>query len=138
MLPSYLYKPFIPNQVLKLSHVYSEWWLWLYTVLTSELFLPAIQLVLPVFPDGPEVSQHPHELQEVDTVVVTLRKEWVHNPLTQRVDGELGDAEEIFPRQSATVILVQWCEARVQPLNLVWCDYKMKEEGYFELLLMVL
>lgn len=58
---------------------------------------------------------------------MTLSEEWVDYPLAQRVDGQLRDAEEILSGEGATVILVQWSESRVKPLNLVWCDWKVKQ-----------
>jgi len=84
----------------------------------SELLLPAVEFIILRPLDGAEVRQHRHELVEVDVLVLAVLEEGVHNPVPQRVDGQLRDPEEVLPRQGALVRLVQRREATVETLDL--------------------
>lgn len=56
-------------------------------ILTSQLLISAIELILSILPDWPKVCEHSHELQEVHSVIMALRKEGVDNTLTQWIDS---------------------------------------------------
>jgi hypothetical protein len=67
------------------------------------------------------VGEHPQEVIEVHLVLLAvpaLVEEGVDDPVAQRVDGELGDPEEVLPAEVALLLLVQPQEPAVQTLDL--------------------
>ena len=68
------------------------------------------------------MGEDARELAEVDPIVVAVGKEGVHDALAQRIDRQLGNAQEVFPRKRPAVVAIQRGEAGVQPLYLVWCN----------------
>jgi hypothetical protein len=48
-----------------------------------------------------------------------IPEEGVHDPVAERVDGQLGDAEKVFAGEVALVLLVQGREPGPEPLDLV-------------------
>ena len=48
----------------------------------------------------------------------------MHDPVSQRVDGQLRDAEEVLPGEVTLLLLVQGGEAGPQALDLAGGDYE--------------
>ena len=115
--------------------------------LTSELLLPAVELVLVVvLLQRAEVREHADEVAEVDDlglhpaaagavavlgVAATapaaglgVAEEGVDDAVAEGVDGELGDAEEVLAGEVALLLLVQRGEAAPEALDLVRGDWK--------------
>lgn len=65
-------------------------------IITFELLLSRVQLSVLVLFDWPEMSQHLHELEEIDGISSPFLEKSVNNPIAQRIDGELGDAQQIL------------------------------------------
>lgn len=42
------------------------------------------------------MSQHLHELEEIDRIPSSFLEKSVHNPVTQGINGKLGDAQQIL------------------------------------------
>lgn len=75
------------------------------------------------------MRQDLHELAEVDSrVVIALREEGVHDPVAQRIDGQLGDAQKVLTAQGAAVAAVQGRESGVEALDLVGSDWGWEAE----------
>jgi len=76
-----------------------------------ELLHPGVELVLlRALLDWSEVGQDPGEVLEVHLVLVSipaLEEEGVNDPVTERVDGELGDPEEVFSAEESFVLFIQ-------------------------------
>lgn len=68
------------------------------------------------------MTEHLHELPEVDAIVVAVGEERMNDAIDQRIDGQFGNAQEILARQSATVAAVERREARVETLDLAGSD----------------
>jgi len=100
----------------------------------AQLLLPPVELVVLRPLDGPEVREDGHELVEVDAVVPTVFEEGMHDPVSQGVDGELWDAEEVLARQGAQAALVQAGEAAVQALDLAAGESSIRL-NYFDILI---
>lgn len=62
---------------------------------TLQLLLTVVQVVDAALLDGPEVRQHLHELPEVDAIVRAVGEERVHDAIDERINGQLGDAQEV-------------------------------------------
>lgn len=93
-------------------------------VLTLQLLLAIVQLILGLaLLYRPEVGQHLHKLPEIHAIIVAVRKERVHNAIDQRIDGQLGNAQEVLARQRSAIAAVQRREARVQALDLAGRDW---------------
>ena len=114
--------------------------------LTSELLLPAVELVLVVvLLQRAEVREHADKVAEVDDLglhpaaaagaVAVLgvaaaapaaglgvAEEGVDDAVAEGVDGELGDAEEVLAGEVALLLLVQRGEAAPEALDLVRGD----------------
>lgn len=70
------------------------------------------------------MRQDLHKLPEVHTgVIVALCKEGVYDAVTERIDGQFWDPQEVLARQSATVTTVKRCESGVKAFDLVRRDY---------------
>ena len=57
-----------------------------------------------------EMSQNSHKVLEVNLLLLmtpTLEEESVYDPVTKGIDGQLGDAEEVFSAEVTFVLLVQ-------------------------------
>jgi hypothetical protein len=67
-----------------------------FDLLTSQLLLAVVQLVFLSFLDGSEPCENLHKLPEVDTIIVGVGDEGMHDPVAKRVDSELGDSEKVF------------------------------------------
>merc|ERR1719422_1088024 len=85
--------------------------------------MPGVQLVLCwVLLHRSEVSDNPHKVLEVNlllSLALALVEEGVDDPVSERVDGQLWNPEEVLPGQIAMVLLVQTREPCVQTLNLL-------------------
>ena len=53
---------------------------------------------------------------------IVVLEEGVDNPIAQRIDGQLGNPQEILASQVALLLLVQAGEPTVQTLNLIRSD----------------
>ena len=124
--------------------------------LTSELLLPAVELVLVVvLLQRPEVRQNADKVAEVHDLglhaagtaghsVPVLRiaapdaaaaglgvaEEGVDDAVAEGVDSQLGDAEEVLAGEVALLLLVQGGEAAPQSLDLVRSDWKRSKKKY--------
>ena len=47
--------------------------------------------------DGPEEGERAHELPEVDLAVRVVHEEGVDDAVTQWIDCQLGDSQQVFP-----------------------------------------
>lgn len=75
-------------------------------LLTFKFFFATVKLIIFVCFDWPEVSQNLHKLQKVYSVIVTADEKGMNDSVTERIDGQLGNPQKIFPRQSATITSV--------------------------------
>lgn len=82
-------------------------------IITFELFFAAVQLVVFVRFDWSEVGENLHELQEVHPVVMAAGEEGMDDSVAERIDGQFGYSQKVFPRQSAAVASVQRRETRI-------------------------
>ena len=53
-----------------------------------------------------------------DRLILGVPEEGVHDPVAERVDGQLGDPQQVLAGEGAVTELIQRREAAVQPLNL--------------------
>ena len=51
-------------------------------------------------------------------ILGSYRKEGLHNTVTERIDGQLGNTEKIVTAEGAVIILVQACETRIKAFDL--------------------
>ena len=85
----------------------------------SQFLVAVIQFVLPAFLDGPEPGQNTHELPKVDPIIsIGLAEKSLDNPISQRVNRQLRDPQEVFSTQCPIVPLVEAREPAVEPLDL--------------------
>lgn len=63
----------------------------------AQLLLAAVQPVLLVRLDRSEVGKDARELAKVDPIIVTVGEERMDDTLAQWVNGQLRDAQKVFP-----------------------------------------
>ena len=56
----------------------------------------------------------------------------MHDPVSQRVDGQLRDAEEVLPGEVTLLLLVQGGEAGPQALDLAGGDYEEEKRDLLQ------
>ena len=71
-----------------------------------QLVRATVELVRSVLLWLAEMGEDPHELPEVDAIIVALCEEGVHDPIAKWVYGQLGDTKKVLPGQSSAITAI--------------------------------